>query len=533
LPVVPILGVETLTSPFIHHLTAAPASGRRPPKKASMVLSRIWSAFIIIAVLVASVRMAGGDESIFNRMVVGKSSDPYDSVYYAAVGSPLNQQLSPRYADFLKEYGYVRTESPEKASLLLTDNLQHDSVSLLTSRYPGLQTYTYVTVQSRLQRKADGIIQTAKNAVVDIIIPLIGILALFMGFLSIAEKAGGVRLLSRIIGPFFARLFPDVPKGHPAVGHMMMNFSANLLNLDNAATPFGLRAMESLQELNPNKAVASNAQIMFMALHASGLTLIPVTIIAYRSGLGAANPTDIFIPCMIATFVATMAAMFIVAFRQKIRIFQPVILAWVGGISLLISLLVLYVTSLEAGNAQRFSALLSNGIILFIFFLIVLGGVYKKIDVFDAFVEGAKGGFETAVRIIPYIVGMLVAISMLRTSGTFDLVINGIKTVFTALGTDTRFIDGLPTALIKPLSGSGARGMMLDTMKTFGPDSFAGRLACVLQGSSDTTFYVVAVYFGSIAVRNTRYAIGAMLLADLVGIITSILLCYLFFGNSL
>jgi spore maturation protein SpmA/spore maturation protein SpmB len=381
-----------------------------------------------------------------------------------------------------------------------------------------------------LVRKVDGIIETAKNTVVDIIIPLIGILALFMGFLSIAEKAGGVRLLSKIIWPFFSRIFPDIPKGHPATGHMMMNFSANLLNLDNAATPFGLKAMESLQELNPNKAVASNAQIMFLALHASGLTLIPVTIIAYRSGLGAQNATDIFIPCMIATFVATMAAMFVVSIKQKINLFQPVILAWVGGISLIISLLVIYVNRLDASYAQVFSGILSNGLILFIFLIIVLGGVYKKIDVFDAFVDGAKGGFETAVRIIPYIVGMLIAISMLRSSGCFDVIINGMKSLFAAIGTDTRFVDGLPTALIKPMSGSGARGMMLDTMKTYGADSFAGRLSCILQGSSDTTFYVIAVYFGAISVKNTRYAVTAMLLADLVGIITSIILAYLFFG---
>jgi spore maturation protein SpmB len=312
---------------------------------------------------------------------------------------------------------------------------------------------------------------------------------------------------------------------------MMMNFSANLLNLDNAATPFGLKAMESLQELNPNKAVASNSQIMFMALHASGLTLIPVTIFAFRSGLGAKSPTDIFIPCMIATFCATMAAMFIVSFKQRIRILQPVILAWVGGISAIIALLVIYVSRLDASYAQVFSGILSNGLILTIFLLIVLGGIYKKIDVFDAFVEGAKGGFETAVRIIPYIVGMLIAISMLRTSGTFDVLINGIKGLFAAIGTDTRFVDGLPTALIKPMTGSGARGMMIDTMKTFGPDSFAGRLSCILQGSSDTTFYVIAVYFGSVSIRNTRYAVGAMLLADLVGIISSIALAYLFFGN--
>ena len=495
-----------------------------------MALSRIWSAFIIIAVLVAGIRMFSGDEKIFTRMVVGKSSDKYDSTFYYSIGSPLTQNLSPKYADFLKEYGYYKTDSINRASVLLTDNLVQDSVNVVSAANPAIKIYSYVSVQKKLVRKVDGIIETAKNAVMDIIFPLIGILALFMGFLNIGEKAGGVRVLSKIIWPFFSKIFPDVPKGHPATGHMMMNFSANLLNLDNAATPFGLKAMESLQELNPNKAVASNAQIMFLALHASGLTLIPVTIIAFRSGLGAQNPTDIFIPCMIATFAATMAAMFIVSFKQKINLFQPVVLAWVLGISAMITLLVLYVTNLEPSYAQTFSGILSNGIILVIFLLIVLGGLYKKIDVFDAFVEGAKGGFETAIRILPYIVGMLVAISMLRTSGTFDVIINGMKTMFAALGTDTRFVDGLPTALIKPMTGSGARGMMLDTMKTFGADSFAGRLACILQGSSDTTFYVIAVYFGSVSIKNTRYAVGAMLLADLVGIITSVILAYLFFG---
>ena len=495
-----------------------------------MALSRIWSAFIIIAVLVATVRMVQGDQKIFTRMIVGKSSDKYDSTFYAAVGDPQRLKLSGNYAGFLKEYGYFPADSAHVPTVILSDRLEADSVRLLQSRFPDAKTYTYVTVQRKLEKKVDGVIETAKNAVLDIILPLIGIMALFMGFLNIAERAGGINLLSKIIGPFFSRLFPDVPKGHPAVGHMVMNFSANLLNLDNAATPFGLKAMQSLQELNPNKAVASNAQIMFLSLHASGLTLIPVTIIAFRSGLGAADPTDIFIPCMIATFAATIAAMIIVSFKQKINVFQPVILLWVLGISALIALLVVYVRGLDVASAQLFSGKLSNGIILFLFFAIVLGGLYKKIDVFDAFVDGAKGGFETAVRIIPYIVGMLVAISLLRTSGTFDVIINGMKTLFAALGADTRFVDGLPTALIKPMTGSGARGMMIDTMKTFGPDSFAGRLACILQGSSDTTFYVIAVYFGSVAVRNTRYAVSAMLLADLVGIITSILLAYLFFG---
>jgi len=423
-----------------------------------MALSRIWSAFIIVAIIVGSIKCFFlGQSDIFNWMIIGKADD---------AANPL---------------------------------------------------------------KVDGVIETCWTAV-NICLKLIGIMALFMGFMSIAERAGGIRLLSRIIGPFFSKLFPDIPKGHPATGHMVMNFSANLLGLDNAATPFGLKAMESLQELNPNKDTASNAQIMFLCLHASGLTLIPVSIIAIRASLNAANPTDIFIPCMIATFVATMAAMFIVSFKQKINIFQPAILTWVLSISVIIALLVLYLVRLNTAQLQSFSGILSNGLLLLIFLLIVLGGVYKNIDVFDAFIDGAKGGFETAIRIIPYLVGMLIAISLLRTSGTFDLIINGLKYVCTSLGADSRFIDGIPTALIRPLSGGGARGMMVDTITTHGADSFAGRLSSILQGSSDTTFYVVAVYFGAVNIKNTRYAIGAMLLADLVGVCTAIGLCYLFFG---
>ncbi len=378
--------------------------------------------------------------------------------------------------------------------------------------------------------KVDGIIPTCKSAV-DLCINLIGIMALFMGFMNIAERAGGIRLLSRLITPFFSKLFPELPKGHPAMGYMIMNFSANLLGLDNAATPFGIKSMESLQELNPNKETASNAQIMFLCLHAAGLTLIPVSIIAIRSSMKAINPTDIFIPCMIATFIATLAAMMIVAIKQKINIFQPVILFWVLGISFVIASLVLYLAHLNSDSVQSFSKVLSNGLILFIFLAIVLGALYKKINVYDAFVEGAKGGFETAIKIVPYLVGMLVAISLLRSSGTFEVIITGIKYIFNSMGADTRFVDGIPTALIKPLSGGGARGMMIDTMKTYGVDSFAGRLSCILQGSSDTTFYVVSVYFGAVSIKNTRYSIGTMLIADLVGIVTSILLAYLFFGR--
>jgi len=496
-----------------------------------MALSRIWSAFIIVAIVVATFKSFSGDEKIFSRMVTGKADDAYDSVSYVMSGSPQNNGFASAEAfeKYINVYGYKK-DSLQNATVLITDNLNAQEVAVARAANPNIKVYTYRSIQPRLTKKADGIIETVKTAV-NISIGLIGIMALFMGFMAIAERAGGIRLLSKIIGPFFSRLFPEIPKGHPSMGHMMMNFSANLLGLDNAATPFGLKAMESLQEINPSKITASNAQIMFLCLHAAGFSLIPVSIIAVRASLKSANPTDIFVPCMITTFVATMAAMFIVSFKQKINLFQPVILAWVGSFSAIIVLLVIYLTHLNANEVQSFSSVLSNGLILFIFILIIFGAVYKKIDVFDAFIDGAKGGFEIAVRIIPYLVGMLAAISLLRTSGTFDVIINGMKYLFASLGADTRFVDGLPTALIRPLSGGGARGMMIDTMNTFGPDSFAGRLASILQGSSDTTFYVIAVYFGAVSIKNTRYAVGAMLLADLVGIITAITLCYMFFGG--
>ncbi len=379
----------------------------------------------------------------------------------------------------------------------------------------------------------EGIFTSAGDSV-DVSFKLIGIMTLFLGFMNIGEKAGAIRFLSRIVGPFFSKLFPEVPDRHPAFGHMIMNFSANLLGLDNAATPFGLKAMQSLQELNPEKETASNAQIMFLVLHASGLTLIPISIIAIRASVSppAANPTDIFLPCMIATFAATMAALFIVSFKQKINLLQPVVLSWILGISVVIGLLISYIKFILADNQiENFSTTLSNGLILLIFLVFLLGGMYKKVNLFESFVEGAKGGFEVAIKIIPYLVAMLVAISVLRSSGAFEFITTSLGYVFSAMGVDTQFVQALPTALMKPLSGSGARAMMVDTMNTYGADSFAGRLSAVFQGTSDTTFYVVAVYFGSVAVKNTRYAIGSMLLADLVGIITSILMAYLFFGS--
>lgn len=467
-----------------------------------MALSRIWAAFIIVAILAATFQavFTSGNSDIYSRMVIGKSGDTSQT----------------KLAD-------SATFAPIVLKTLQSGKSYVDGTTVYAANEQG----QYIKYH---QQRADGLIGTVKTAV-DISLNLIGIMALFMGFMSIAEKAGGIRLLSKLIGPFFSRLFPDLPKNHPAMGHMVMNFSANLLGLDNAATPFGIKAMESMQEINPHKDKASNPQIMFLCLHASGLTLIPVSIIAIRASLHASNPTDIFIPCMIATFAATMAAMLIVSFKQKINVLQPVILLWVLGISAIIAALVVYLKSLSFSGVTTFSGILSNGLILFIFFIIVLGAVYKKVDIFGAFIEGAKGGFEIAVKIIPYLVGMLAAISLLRTSGTFEFVVDGMRSFFAWIGTDTRFVDGLPTALIKPLSGSAARGMMIDTMTTYGSDSFAGSLSSVLQGSSDTTFYIVAVYYGAVSVSNTRYSIGAMLLADLVGIITAIFLAYLFFGN--
>lgn len=376
----------------------------------------------------------------------------------------------------------------------------------------------------------DGIFKSAGDGF-DISLKLVGILSLFLGFMKIGEKAGAINFLSRLVGPFFSRLFPDIPKNHPAIGQMMMNFSANLLGLDNAATPFGLKAMESLQELNPNKETASNAQIMFLALHASGLTLIPISVIAMRVAVKppSANPTDIFIPCMIVTFVATIASMIAVSVRQRINLLQPVIIAWVAGLSILIGMLVAYLNSLDPVSLQRFSTILSNGLILLVFILFLLGALRKKVNVFESFIEGAKGGFEIAIRIIPYLIAMLVAISVLRNSGVFGYVLSGFTKFFGAIGMNTDFVPSLPTALMKPLSGSGSRGMMVEAMTTYGPDSFVGRLSSIFQGTNDTTFYVVAVYFGSVGVKNTRYAISVMLLADLVGIITAILMGYLFF----
>ena len=372
--------------------------------------------------------------------------------------------------------------------------------------------------------------EMSKLAVIDIALPLAGVMILWLGLMNIGERAGAITFLSRLIAPFFSKLFPEIPENHPASGHLVMNFSANMLGLDNAATPIGLKAMASLQELNPKKEEASNAQIMFLALNTSGLTIIPVTILAQRAIMGASNPTDIFVPLLISTFFSTITAILYVGVRQKLNIWNRVVLGWILGLSVFILLVVYGFSRLDSQTAFLVSKIGGN----FLLFLIITGfvaaGVYKKINVYEAFIDGAKTGFETSVKILPYLVGMLVAIGVFRASGAMDLLVAGLKWLFSLFFSDVRFVDALPTALMKPLSGSGAKAMMVEAMKTYGADSFVGRLVCLFQGAADTTFYIIALYFGSVGIKKTRYAVTAGLVADLGGVIAAISVAYLFFG---
>ena len=380
------------------------------------------------------------------------------------------------------------------------------------------------------KRIIDGTFAAAKTGVMDIALPLAGIMTLWLGILNIGEKAGAIRLLAKIIAPFFSRIFPEVPKDHPATGHMLMNFSANFLGLDNAATPFGLKAMESLQSLNPSKDEASNAQIMFLVLHTSGLTLIPLSIMAQRAILGARDASDIFIPTLIATYVATVVAMVSVAIKQRINLLNTVVLGWLGGITASIVGMIWYFTQyLSKPEIELVSKVVSNLILFSIIIAFIIAALRKRVDVYEAFIEGAKGGIEISLKIIPYLVGMLVAISVLRNSGILGFIVSGFTWVFTQLGVNTDFTPALPTALMRPISGSGSRAMMIDAMQTYGVDSFVGRLASIFQGSADTTFYIVALYFGSVGIKRTRYAITYGLLADFAGVVAAIFVAYLFF----
>jgi len=380
------------------------------------------------------------------------------------------------------------------------------------------------------KRIVEGTFSASKTAVMDIALPLAGVMTLWLGLLNIGEKAGAIEFVAKVIGPFFSRIFPQVPRNHPASGHMVMNFSANFLGLDNAATPFGLKAMESLQSINPHKDEASDPQIMFLVLQTSGLTFIPLSIIAQRAIMGAKDPSDVFLPILVATYVATVVALVSVAIRQRINLWDRVIVGWVGGITATLGGMVWYMSNyMSRPEIELFSKVSSNVVLASIITAFLIGALRRRVNVFDAFIEGAKGGIQTSLTIIPYLVGMLVAISVLRNSGVLNFVVSGFTWVFTQLGWNSDFTPALPTALMKPISGSGARAMMIDAMQTYGVDSFVGRLACVLQGATDTSFYIIALYFGSVNIKRARYAIGYGMLADLAGVIASVWIAYIFF----
>ncbi|MCE9539825.1 MAG: spore maturation protein [Bacteroidetes bacterium] len=375
----------------------------------------------------------------------------------------------------------------------------------------------------------DATFSSSKMAVMDISLPLVGVMTLWLGLMNIGEKAGAINFLSRIVGPFFNKLFPEIPKNHPANGQIMMNFSANMLGLDNAATPLGLKAMNGMQELNPNKDTASNAQIMFLVLNTSGLTIIPVTILAQRAILGASDPSDVFIPILIATYFSTIVGLITVSIWQKINLFNRIVMTWLLGISTAIGGIIWYFSTLQQEQIANISKVSANVILLTIIVSFILGALRKKANVYDTFIEGAKSGFETAIKVIPYLVAMLVGVAVFRASGAMDYLVNGIAYFFSVLNMNTDFVGALPTALMKPLSGSGAKAMMIEAMQTHGPDSFVGKLSCVFQGAADTTFYIVALYFGSVGIKKTRYAVTAGLIADLAGVIAAIYISYLFF----
>lgn len=375
----------------------------------------------------------------------------------------------------------------------------------------------------------DSTFAQAKNAF-EISLGLTGVLSLWMGIMKIGEKGGLVTALARLLSPILCKIFPDIPKGHPAMGTMFMNFSANMLGLDNAATPMGLKAMQELQEINPKKDTASNSMIMFLVLNTSGLTLIPITVLLYRSEMGAANPTDVFIPILLATTVSTLVGLIVTSIYQRINLFNRTMLLFLFGICALIAGGTWGMIQLSQVQIETLSTSLANVILFSVIIIFIIAGIVAKINVYDAFIEGAKEGFGTAVRIIPYLIAILVAIGVFRASGGMDVIMEGVAWCANAVGLGDDFVGALPTAIMKPLSGSGARGMMIDAMNTYGADSFAGRLSCLFQGATDTTFYILAVYFGSVGIRKTRHAVTCGLIADLAGIIAAVIIAYIFFG---
>jgi len=365
---------------------------------------------------------------------------------------------------------------------------------------------------------------------VELSIYLIGVMTLWLGIMKIGEKGGAVGALAKVTNPFFSRIFPGIPKNHPAMGSILMNFSANMLGLDNAATPLGLKAMKELQEVNPEPEKATNAQIMFLVLNTSSLTIIPISVLAMRVAAGSKMPTDILVPMIIATYFSTMAGLLYVSLRQRINLLNRVVLSYFGGITIFVGLIIWYLSTLPQQMVATRTGFAGNFLLFLIIIAFIILGIRKKINLYETFLEGAKEGFQVAINLIPYLVAMLVAIGVFRASGSFEWLMNGIASFFALFGFDTRFVDALPVAIMKPLSGGGARGLMVEAMNQFGPDSFAGRLACIMQGSTETTFYTVAVYYGAVNIRNTRYTVTGGLLADLCGVIASIFIAYMFFG---
>ncbi len=477
-----------------------------------MALSRFWSYILVCSIVYVFFMLATGRLYTIGTMVNGKQNDAL--VVSEISAQQLQQNDTTLYARIVanKNSGYTESDS-------IYQLLDNGIVQICYGKQP-----------------ADGIFPTCKNTIMDIWLPLIGYLTFFCGLLNLLNDSNAISKLAHLLAPFFVKIFPELPKGHSAYGFMTMNFAANFLGLDNAATPFGLKAMESMQEVNQNKDKASNSQIMFLCLHAAGLTLIPTSIIGYRAAQNATNPADIMLPCIITSFVGTLAALIFVSVKQRINLLNWVVLGFVTVVSAIISFLLFYVNKLNGIEKFHFTGNLSNGVLLFIILIIVAYCIFNEkifkqndTNIFDSFVHGAKDGFTTGVRVLPYMIAMLVALSIFRNSSLMTIVMGGITGLLQVFNVDPQIINAIPVAVMRPFSAGGSRGFMLDAMKTYGPDSLAGQLSCLFQGAAETTFYVLALYFGSVNVKETRYTLSIMLLVDLVCVITAIFVCKLYF----
>ncbi len=480
-----------------------------------MVLSRFWSFIIAGSILYLFMLLGTGRLYTIGNVVNGKQND---AVVVAEIPA-----VDFQHKDSLFFAGIIVNKGAGANGVQVGDTLYQLNDNGIVQVCAGKQ-------------QADGIFMTCKNTIMDLWLPLIGYLTFFCGLLHLLGDSNALNKLAKFLTPLFVKIFPELPSGHPAYGFMTMNFAANFLGLDNAATPFGLKAMESLQEANENKSKASNSQIMFLCLHAAGLTLIPTSIIGYRAAQHASNPADIMLPCIITSFVGTLAALIFVSIKQRINLINWIIISLVTGISAIIALLLYYITRLGSIEKFHFTGNLSNGVLLFIILAVVVYCIIhekvfkeKETNIFDSFVTGAKDGFTTGVRVLPYMIAMLVALSIFRNSGLMNMVMNGITSVLNLFHVDPQVTNSIPVALMRPFSAGGSRGFMLDAMKTYGPDSLTGQLSCLFQGAAETTFYVIALYFGSVNVKETRYTLSVMLLVDLVCVLTAIVVCKLYF----